>query len=263
MQTTVNGLSVHKFGNPEHQPIVFIHGFPFDYSMWLEQIEALKGDYYCISYDIRGLGQSVVGDGQFTLEMYVDDLMEIIDSLALKKPVLCGLSMGGYITLRAAEREQDKFKALILCDTRAEADGNEGKLKRAATIKQINKGETLQFIENFVSGLFADLTKEEDPELYENIMETCKKSDPVGVKGATIAIMSRTDTTASLEKLELPVLIMAGAFDALTPPYVMKDMASKIKNSEFAAIPHAGHLAPLENPECVNDLIKDFLKRHQ
>lgn len=263
MNSIINGLNVNTFGDSNKQPIIFVHGFPFDYYMWREQIEALKDNYYCVAYDVRGLGQSMVDDGVFTLEMCVDDLFAIMDELKLNKPFLCGLSMGGYISLRAVEREQNRFKGLILCDTRSDADGNEGKLKRTNTIKQINAGEINSFVEKFVDGLFADMTKEENPELYKSTIERCKTSDPVGVKGTTIAIMSRTDTTSSLLKIRIPALVLCGSLDALTPPVMMRDLADKIKGSEYATIPRAGHLAPLENPDCVNDLIIDFLERAQ
>jgi 3-oxoadipate enol-lactonase len=261
MNCTVNGLNVNTFGDANKQPVIFVHGFPFDYYMWGEQIEVLKDDYYCVAYDVRGLGQSIVDDGQFTLEMCVDDLFAIIDELKLKKSFLCGLSMGGYISLRAVERDQSKFKGLILCDTRSDADDNEGKLKRTKTIKQINAGEISNFVETFVSGLFADMTKEENPELVKDTIERCKTSDPVGVKGTTIAIMSRTDTTPSLSRINIPTLVLCGSLDTLTPPVMMRELAEEIKDSEYATIPRAGHLAPLENAECVNDLIIDFLKR--
>lgn len=259
MDMKVNNLSVYLHGDEKNQPVVFVHGFPFDHTMWKEQIDVLKENYYCISYDVRGLGKSTVRDGQFTMEMYVDDLFNIIDKLKLKKPYLCGLSMGGYIILRAVERDQEKFKGLILCDTRSDADDDEGRLKRANAIKAINNYGVEKFVEGFVSGLFAEDTKELNNDLYNSIIKRCKKSTAIGVKGATIAIMSRTDTTNSLSRISIPVLVLCGSYDKLTPPPIMRSMAEKIKGAEFAVIPRAGHLAPLENPDCVNDMIVKFL----
>jgi 3-oxoadipate enol-lactonase len=259
MNMKVNGLSVYLYGNQKNQPVIFVHGFPFDHTMWKEQIDELKDKYYCIAYDVRGLGKSVVRDGQFTMEMYVDDLFNIIDKLKLKKPYVCGLSMGGYITLRAVERDQNKFKGLILCDTRSDADNDEGKLKRANVIKQINEDGVEKFVKGFVSGLFADETKDENPDLYISVIKRCQKSTAVGVKGALLAIMSRTETTNYLSQIYIPSLVLCGSFDKLTPPNVMRIIAEKIDNSEFAVIPRAGHLAPLENPDCVNDMIMKFL----
>jgi len=260
MITQIGPLSVHTYGEADKQPVLFVHGFPFDHTMWKEQISVLKENFFCVAYDVRGLGKSIVREGQFTMEMYVDDLFNILDKLNLQKPYLCGLSMGGYIALRAVERDQNKFKGIILCDTRSDADNNEGKLKRANAIKSINENGVDIFVEGFVSGLFADDTKELNPDLYNSVMKRCKKSTPLGVKGALIAIMSRTDTTPSLSNISIPALVLCGSFDTLTPPVVMRAMAEKIKGSEFAVIPRAGHLAPLENPDCVNDLIIKFLK---
>ena len=101
MKHTINGLSVHTFGDNKNRSIIFIHGFPYDHSMWENQINILKEKYFCVAYDIRGLGESSLGDGQYTMEAYVDDLFSIIKDLQLNKPILCALSMGGYITLRA------------------------------------------------------------------------------------------------------------------------------------------------------------------
>jgi len=103
MQKQINGLAVYTYGNKKNTPIIFVHGFPLDNTMWKNQIKFLQKDYYCITYDVRGLGNSYVGDGQYTMEAYVWDLFSIINELNLNKPVLCGLSMGGYISLRAVE----------------------------------------------------------------------------------------------------------------------------------------------------------------
>ena len=97
MKVSINSLSVNTFGDQNNQPIIFIHGFPYDHSMWENQINFLKEKYFCVAYDVRGLGESYVGDGQYTMEAYVNDLFSIINELKLKRPILCGLSMGGYI----------------------------------------------------------------------------------------------------------------------------------------------------------------------
>lgn len=261
MKFTINGLSVNTFGKPENKPIIFIHGFPLDFTMWQNQIDVLKEDYYCIAYDVRGLGESYVGDGQYTMEFYVEDLFSIIEGLQLQKPALCGLSMGGYIGLRAAERNQELFGALILCDTKSDADDNAAKLKRSSNINMINTEGIKKFIDNFIPNCLADETIEEQKELFDSILNKSYQHNPTGVKGAILAIMSRTDTSSFLPQIKIPTLILCGSFDKLTPPQVMRSMSEKIPDSEFAIIPRAGHFSPLENPEAVNDLIKGFLKR--
>ncbi len=261
MNININGLSVNTYGNSQNQPIIFVHGFPYDQSMWEYQIDFLKENFYCVTYDVRGLGNSYVGDGQYTLEFFVDDLFSIIKELNLHKPVLCGLSMGGYIALRSIEKNQNIFSALILCDTKADADDNAAKLKRAAGINQINTEGLIKFTDTFVTNCFAEETPKEQEELFLDTLYKSHKHNPVGVKGCIIAIMSRTDTNHVLPQIKIPTLVLCGSFDKLTPPTVMRDMANKIPKSEFGIIPQAGHMAPLENPDCVNDLIAGFLKR--
>jgi pimeloyl-ACP methyl ester carboxylesterase len=261
MELTINSLSVNTYGDCNNKPIIFVHGFPYDQSMWDKQIRALEKKYFCIAYDVRGLGRSYVGDGQYMLEFFVDDLFSIIEELHLNKPVLCGLSMGGYISLRAIEKDQDIFSALILCDTKAEADDDSAKLSRAAGINLINTEGLMKFVEPFVRNCFAEEIPKGNEKMFFETLFKAHSHDPIGVKGVMIAIMSRTDTTASLSKIKIPTLVLCGSFDKLTPPNKMRTMSEKIPNSEFAVIPQSGHMTPLENPECVNDLILGFLRR--
>lgn len=262
MKKTINGLSVFIDGDQKSRPIIFVHGFPFDHYMWDNQIADFKNDHYCITYDIRGLGSSPVDNGQFTIEMFVDDLEEIINNLNLDKPVLCGLSMGGYISLRAVERMQEKFSAIIFCDTKAASDDNEGKLKRAAAIKQINLGNFDSFIDTFVRNCFGDTFVKEKKNLYDEVVKRSKQNNPVGVKGCLLAMAGRTDTTSFLKKITLPTLIISGAEDKLTPPEVMREMADQIPNSKFVLVEGAGHMTPIENPEAVSEAIKNFLSQN-
>lgn len=261
MQLAINNLSVNTFGDRNNQSIIFIHGFPYDHSMWMNQIEALQNKYFCVAYDVRGLGESYVGDGQYTMEFFVDDLFSIIDGLRLHKPILCGLSMGGYISLRAAEKNQDVFRALILCDTKSEADDDTAKLKRSLGIDQINTEGLMKFVDPFITNCFAEKTPKEKEKMFLETLFNAHRQNPTGVKGVLIAIMSRTDTTSFLPKIKIPTLVLSGSYDKLTTPSDMRAMADKIPNSEFAVIPQAGHMTPLENPDCVNDLILGFLKR--
>lgn len=259
MKKIINGIAVFLTGSNNSKPIIFIHGFPYDHSMWQKQIEEFGNDYFCVSYDVRGLGESPTDDGQFTMEAFVDDLEMILDGLKLEKSILCGLSMGGYISLRAVERFQNKFSALILCDTKSEADNNEGKLKRAAAIRQINSGGFAEFVESFIRNCFSEKFINEQKEEYKKIVDRSKKNSPLGVKGCLLAMAGRTDTTGSLNKINLPTLLICGREDKLTPPDIMKSMSDKISRAKFSIVENAGHMSPVEQPAVVNKAIKDFL----
>jgi pimeloyl-ACP methyl ester carboxylesterase len=259
MKEIINGLYVFLEGNSKNKSIIFLHGFPLDHTMWKAQLDDLSEKYFCVTYDIRGLGESPVGDGQFTMELFVDDLEIIVDKLKIDKPILCGLSMGGYISLRALERMQEKFSAVILCDTRAEADSNEGKLKRAGAIQRINSEGLAPFTKDFIINCFGDNYKQNNKDEFEKRIEKSSAFDPVGVKGSLLAMIGRNDTTEYLNKIKIPVLVICGEFDALTPPAVMKVMADKINGADFVVIKDSGHMSPIENPKKVNEAIKEFL----
>ena len=262
MEYSVNGLKVYTKGNKNNKTILFIHGFPYDHSMWDNQVESLKENYYCVTYDIRGLGKSYIGDGQYTMEAFVLDLYSVIDGLHIDNPIICGLSMGGYIALRAVEKESAKFSGLILCDTRSEADNNEGKIIRSAAIDKINVEGVESFVNDFVPKCFHKKTPEKMTEMYSRILGITRHQNSVGVKGSLFAMLSRRDTTQSLSKIKIPTLVLVGRKDALTPPEVMQDLAKKIKKSKFFIVPKAGHMSPLENPEFVNEKISNFLEKN-
>ena len=259
MKYVINSLSVNAFGDPENIPIIFIHGFPFDFSMWENQIAALKNDYYCIAYDVRGLGDSYVGDGQYTMEAFASDLFSIIHEMNLERPVLCGLSMGGYIVLRTMERDSQRFRGMVLCNTKSASDDNAGKLKRAQTVDEINVKGLDFFASNFVPNCFAENTIKNNPELVERTTAIAKRHIPKGVKGSVFAMISRTDTTSVLNKFKCPALVISGDDDKLIPSETMKKMADQIPGSEFAIIKNAGHLTPLENPSEFNSILTQFL----
>ncbi|MEJ2468562.1 MAG: alpha/beta hydrolase, partial [Campylobacterales bacterium] len=134
MKTTVNGIDIKydDVGPADAPALIFIHGFPLNRTMWQPQMEALKGRYRLIAYDLRGHGESSLGEEDFTMERFVQDLLGLMEALRIEKATLCALSMGGYIALRAAETHPERFSALVLCDTQCSADTPEGKKKRNA-----------------------------------------------------------------------------------------------------------------------------------
>jgi len=259
MKKTVGGLLVLLEGNQKNKPIIFVHGFPYDHTMWQAQIEAFSEQFYCVAYDVKGLGKSCVGDGQFTMESFVDDLAMLMRELQLENPILCGFSMGGYISLRAIERMEEKFSALILCDTTSKADSNEGKLRRADIIRRINAQGLTTFTKSFVTNCYGEGYKKEHKEALKKRILQSTAFNSIGVKGSIFAMLSRTDTTEYLDKIALPTLLLCGEHDTLTPPSVMKEMAKQIKGAEFVLISNSAHMSVIENPTEVNTAIKAFL----
>lgn len=243
------------------RPLLFIHGFIFDSSLWDRQVPALAEDHKLVIPDLRGFGESDDCDGMITLESYVDDILDLIKELKLGKPLVAGLSMGGYVALRLAEREPGLFSGLVLFDTRATGDTNEAKIKRAAGIRVIKAGGLRMYTGALMESVFSEKFKKNEPEEFRGFIDRGSSIKPEGAVGALLAMMGRTDTSGFLESTELPVLAVCGEFDTLTPPAEMAAMMKNVRNGELHIIPGAGHAAPFEEPEACNKILKDFLSR--
>jgi 3-oxoadipate enol-lactonase len=263
VKLNVNGGSIeYETAGPRNGiPLVLVHGFPFSRAMWAEQAAALKQDHYVVTYDVRGHGGSDPGDGQYSVELFVDDLVALLDHLHLRTVVGIGLSMGGYILLRAVERHPDRFRALVLCDTRAEADGNDGKVKRARQAADVRANGLKEFSENFLKAVFHARTLEEKPDVVGAIRDVISSTSPLTVAGTLIALAARTDSTPSLFRIAVPTLIMVGRHDAVTPPSASQAMKEKIAGAELHVIREAGHLSNLENPEEFTTHLFNFLHK--
>jgi len=262
MNAMINGVEIYyvDVGNSDGLPIIFVHGFPLSHEMWQPQIEVLE-KFRVIAYDVRGHGKSGVGDGQYMIEFFVDDLLGLLDYLKIRKVIICGLSMGGYITLRAVERSPDRFIALILVDTQSRPDSNDVKLRRANLIRLVKTEGVKAFSESFVKALLTPDTFTKKTVIVEKLTQIIRGNSPLGICGTLVALASRTDTTESLPHIKVPTLILVGMHDLLTPPSVSQEMQSKIPGSEIHLIPNAAHMSNLENPEEFDKHLLSFLQK--
>jgi 3-oxoadipate enol-lactonase len=262
LKTAVNGIDLYcsDTGDASRDTIVFIHGFPFSHEMWSQQTDLLEKDHRVITYDLRGHGRSGVGDGQYALEFFVDDLIGLLDYLKVKRAILCGLSIGGYIALRTIERNPERVQGLILCDTQSQPDSNEAKLRRAATIKAVKTDGVGAYSEGLVKALFTPQTIATKPDVVGRVKETIRSTSPLGICGTLLALAGRTDTTAALAGIMVPTCIIVGEHDAITPPPRSQEMRERIPNSQMHVIPNAAHLSNLENPDAFNKQLLEFLK---
>lgn len=251
-------LSVFDTGHLNGAPVVLIHAFPLNKNMWEEQVAVFKTTNRVITFDIRGLGQSK-SDCPYTMESVVDDLIQLLDHLQIAKSIVVGLSMGGYVALRAVERNRERFSSLVLADTKSEADNDKAKLARHESLKTIRTEGLSEFVDGFMKNAISEVVRNDRPEIFENAKQMAKTNHVDGVAAALLALMSRTDTTKSLTKIKIPTLILHGELDAIIPLDSAKAMQAKIKNSTLETIPMAGHLSNLENPEAFNVHLKRFI----
>ena len=257
----VNDLEIsYNDEGPENRPVViFIHGFPFNKSMWDFQLETLKEHYRVIAYDVRGHGKSEPGKGDFSIDLFADDLIHFMDELAIDTAIVCGLSMGGYIALNAIERYPSRFTGLILCDTQSKADNSEAREKRMKAIESIRVNGLEHYAEESIKNLFAFLsftTKREEIAAVKNMI---LKTTVETIIKTLHALAGRKDMSAKLGEIKVPVLIMVGKKDIITPPEKSEFMHEKIEDSTLELIDYAGHLSNLENPEDFNRNLKKFL----
>ena len=239
--------------------LVFIHGFPFNQSIWDPQMPVLQNYASLLSYDVRGHGSTISQHHFFSIDLFARDLLRLIDSLQLKQVVLCGISMGGYIALRAMEIDAGNIAGLILCDTNAVADSNEAKLNRFAGIDTLLKDGNVPYADNFVGKVLAQSTLQNKPDVVRRVRQTIVENTPENICATLLALASRTDTSAGLSKIAVPVLIIRGEHDVLMSDEQTRQLTAGISNAKLQIIPGSGHLPNLENPVEFNKAVSDFI----
>lgn len=261
----VNGVNIcyNDSGNG-HLPVIFIHGFPFDKFMWKPQVDFFKKTHRVITYDIRGFGNSSANDDKPSMSLFADDLVKLMDALQISKAVVCGLSMGGYIVLNAVNRYPERFEAIILCDTQCIADSAEGKEKRNQAIAHVIANGLNDFTEGFVKNIFYKTTFEVKAELVEEIKNKILTTPTFTITSTLSALAQRPEMCFSLSEISIPVLILCGREDTLTPLAQSEFMHQHIKGSILYSIEKAGHMSNLEQPDefnkCTNNFFLGLLK---
>lgn len=241
-------------------PVLFIHGFPVDHTMWRGQWEALAGRCRVLVPDLRGFGQSDATRGTITMERFADDLAEMLCGADIRVPVvLAGLSMGGYIAMAFWKKYPGLVRAFILCDTRATADSPEAARNRLETADRVEREGSETIAEAMIARLFAPATRESQPEVIQATREIICRTNPCGIAAALRGMAERPDSSAVLSTVTVPALVVVGEDDVITPPDEVAALAGTLPSSRFATIPQAGHMAPLENPAAVHQAIAELL----
>lgn len=242
-----------------HLSIVFLHGFPFDKTMWQNQLDFFKTKYRVIACDVRGFGKSIDEESHLSMDLFANDLILFIDKLGLEKVILCGLSMGGFIALNAINRFPSRFEALILCDTQCMSDSDDVKVKRYKTIEDIKEYGVANFNEGFIKNVFHEDSISKKPELVEQLRSVVFSNSQHIIINGLMALAERSETCSILNTISIPTLIICGREDIVTPLAESKFMSKHIKGSIIHIINNAGHVSNLEKPSIFNKLLRDFL----
>jgi pimeloyl-ACP methyl ester carboxylesterase len=240
-------------------PVIFLHGFPFDKTMWHVQLDALKTSHRLIAIDIRGFGKSTDEASVLSIDLFANDLIAFMNALSIDKAIVCGLSMGGYIAQNALKRYPDRFEALILCDTQCIADTAEIKEARLKTIDEMEVEGVKNFNEGFIKKVFCKDSLKSKKKLVEQLRTVVFANTAQIIKQGLQLLASRSETCSTLDAIAIPTLIICGKEDEVTPLAQSAFMHKNIKGSILHAIDKAGHVSNLEQPELFNKYLGDFL----
>jgi pimeloyl-ACP methyl ester carboxylesterase len=257
MKVRVQGTDLAYDDQGAGTPVVLLHGFPFSRRMWRPQLDALTQACRLITPDLRGFGESTGTPS--SLEELAGDVHALADHLALSSFVLGGFSMGGYVVFRYLASHMARVAALVLLDTRAEADTPEGRERRYAGIERIKKEGPDGFVEDFLKLVLSAESLESRPMIVGEARRMMAATRVESIIGGLQAMAERPDSVPLLSEITVPTLIAVGDADKATPAEASEKMHQAIAGSELVVISEAGHLSNLEQPAQVNAALLEFL----
>lgn len=250
----LNPVDLYYEAQGEGIPAIFLHGFPFDHSIWEPLVPLLKKEARMILPDLRGFGRSPVEGDTFTMRLQAEDIVHLMDRLAIEKAVLVGHSMGGYVTLAFAQAYPDRLLGLGLVATQAGADSPERRQSRLKTAEAVtHKGAKV-----VASDMVSALTNRK--ELLEPIQALIMQAQPAGIVGALKGMAERHDMTEELLHISVPAVVIAGAADQLVSKDRVETMAQMLPKGWLVEIPNAGHMLMMEDPQAVAAHLSQLFK---
>jgi len=239
--------------------VVLLHPFPAHHEFWLPVIPALESRYQLILPDLRGHGDSGVGDGPAFMAKHATDIGRVMDAAGVGKAAFIVCSIGGYIIFEFLRRFRARVSALALCNTRPQADAPEARANRLKAADTVLEQGTEQFLQSMVPKLLGATTISSRPDLVEGALRMMRKMSPEDISLVQRGMAERPDSVRDLERINLPTLIVMGEEDPLSTAADGELMRQNIPGSRLKVIPKAGHYAPWERPEAVGPLLRQFL----
>ena len=240
-------------------PVVLLHGYPFNRSLWTDQVDSLSNRYRFVTPDLRGHGESDVGEGVASMEAMAAEVAALMDALGISRAFIGGLSMGGYVALAFYRNFPSRVKALILADTRPQADTEEGKRTRAQQVEQVLANGMSPIVDAMLPKLLSPETVSKRPEVVKRIRDMMFQTKPAGAAAALQGMASRANQTELLGRIRVPTLILVGREDAITPVQDSETMQALIGGSRLVIIENAGHVSNVERPAEFNSALAAFL----
>lgn len=257
-QVAIEGLSLAVDVLGEGGPILFIHGFPLDRTIWRPMAATLTG-WRRIAPDLRGFGRSAAPEGTGSMATWADDLAALLDALGAEQAVVCGHSMGGYVAFEMLRRHPERVRALVLVNTRAAPDDDKARAARNAMMTRVRRDGAGAVVEDLLPRLVAPATRKTQPHVVEQVRRVITAGHGEGLAQALEAMRDRPDSRSLLETIVVPTLVIAGRDDQIVPAAESRAMAAAIPDAHLAMVPDAGHLAPLEQPVNTSRIVGEFL----
>jgi pimeloyl-ACP methyl ester carboxylesterase len=240
-------------------PVLLIHGFPLSSAIWIQQQNGLSDHCRVITPDLRGYGQSPAPDGVHTMDTHAGDVLALMDSLGLRKAVIIGHSMGGYVTLAMWKLAPERFLALGLVDSQAIDDSEEVSQGRFQLADEVFQRGSQAAVAAMLPHLFSPTLDEDETGIIEQVRTIIANTRSSGLIASLKGMAARPDMTKALATLTVPTLIMTGDKDSIIPPYRSDAMAAIVPNVMLVNIEDAGHLPMLEQPRATTLALRNFL----
>jgi pimeloyl-ACP methyl ester carboxylesterase len=245
------------------QPVVLLHGYPFNRSMWREQRAALSANYRVITPDLRGMGETEATSEPAPMIEMARDVAALLDHLQIDRAAVGGLSMGGYVALAFVRRFPLRVRSLVLADTRPQADTDEARQAREEQARRILEDGMSAIADDFLKKVLAPETFEERPDAVARVREMILSTKPEGAAAALRGMAERSDQTHFLPNILAPTLILVGSQDKLTPPADAELLHREIRGSRLEIIEGAAHVSNIERPAEFNHALTAFLRALQ
>jgi 3-oxoadipate enol-lactonase len=243
----------------EGSPVILLHPFPANHEFWLPVANALSMRYRLILPDLRGHGDSDIGEGPATMEKHAADIFRVMDDAEVGRAPLVGVSIGGYALFEFWREHRGRVTALGLCNTKAPADGPDARATRLHAANDVIERGTEPFFESMIPRLLGKSTRELRPDLVDGALRMMRKMSPEDVAQVQRGMAERPDSVDTLQTINVPTLLVTGQEDLLTGMNEAELMRRHISNSQMRVIPKAGHYSPWEQSEEVGRVLRQFL----
>lgn len=242
------------------RPLVLLHGYPFNRTLWDEQVSALTNRYRVIVPDLRGFGDSEASAVPATMDLMAQDIARLLDHLEISQAVIGGLSMGGYVVLAFYKQFPSRVRGLVLANTRAQADSEEAKQTRVQQAEKALTEGMAGIADSMLSKLLTPETVSKRPEIVKRVRDMMLRTKPEGAAAALQGMAERDDQTQLLPQITVPSLILVGSEDPITPVADGEKMHRAIAGSRLVVIEKASHVSNIEQSEQFNQELERFLR---